>query len=114
MQKLNANNKTNHEETQSKQEISQSPSKNDLLEAMMSQRHGDYYCFVKTVSLIFFRLLVSIGRFFAYFGIHSILRGSKNRPFSKQIRNNEKKKVQEAASKQIDILIDFDAAKSEA
>ena len=40
--------KTEHKETQPKQQMSQSPSKNDLSKATVSQQHINYYGFVKT------------------------------------------------------------------
>ena len=61
--------KTEHTETQPKQQTSQSPSKNDLLKTTMSERHSNYYGFVKTgfrnhclphVFVCFFDILASL------------------------------------------------------
>ena len=74
----------------------------------MSQRHEDYYGFVKTgfekyrqVGIArpdIFELLAPFSRFWLPYWRPSDLEwGSKNRPFWKQIKKNEKKEVQEAA-----------------
>ena len=81
----------------------------------MSQRHSNYYGFVKTgsakvsVSLMlfsaFWRPLVDLLR---HFGAHWILKGvPKSTIFETKIEKNLNKRVQEAAMKTHDLLIDF-------
>ena len=84
---------------------------------MMSQRHEDYYGFVKIgfekqkkrgASAI--RFVQHFGATWSIFGASfdpiGFLRGSQNRPFLNKSNTNKKNEVQETALKKHDLFID--------
>ena len=90
--------------------------KNDLLKATMSQRHSNYYGFVKTGfekrQLYYPRnnmIYVEKLNFLCHFGAHWILKVVPKSTSFENIEKNEKKEVQEAALKNMVCWSIFDA-----
>ena len=107
--------KTEHKENATKTANEPISIKNDLLKATMSQRHGNYYGFVKTG----FEKRKAHGKFAGatrhhladfgnHFDTHRIFKGvPESTIFEKITKKKEKNEVREAVLKKYHVLIDF-------